>query len=64
MRVALAFYDLIGLNFLLRSGQNCKKCAILDNLRTITQEENMEARQMTPLFSSTFYALTICNIHF
>ena len=64
MRVALAFYDLIGLSFLLRSGQNCKKCTILDNLRTITQEENMEARQRTPLFSSTFSAQTICNIHF
>ena len=24
----------------------------------------METRQMTPFFSSTFYALTVCNIHF
>ena len=36
----------------------------LDNLRTITQEENMETRQMTPFFSSTFSDLTVCNIHF
>ena len=64
MRVALAIYDLIGLSFSLSSGQKKKKCTILDNLRTITQEENMEARQMTPFFSSTFSALTICNIHF
>ena len=26
------------------SAQNCKKCTFLDNLRTITQEENMETR--------------------
>ena len=25
---------------------------------------NMETRQMTPIFSSTFSALTACNIHF
>ena len=36
----------------------------LDNLKTITQEGNMETRQMTPFFSSTFSALTVCNIHF
>ena len=59
MRVALVFNDLIGLGFLLRSGQNCKRYTILDNLRTITQEENMETRQMTPFFSSTFSTLTI-----
>ena len=35
-----------------------------DNLRTITQGENMETRQMTPFFSSIFSALTACNIHF
>ena len=36
----------------------------VDNLRTITQEGNMETRQMAPFFSSTFYAVTACNIHF
>ena len=36
----------------------------VDNLRTITQEGNMETRQMAPFFSSTFYALTARNIHF
>ena len=36
----------------------------VDNLRTITQQGNMETRQMAPFFSSTFYALTACNIHF
>ena len=51
-------------DFLLRSAQNCKKCNFLDNLRTITQEGNMETRQMTPFFSSTFSDLTVCNIHF
>ena len=33
-------------------------------LRTITQEGNMETRQMAPFFSSTLSALTACNIHF
>ena len=33
--------SLIDLHFLLRSAQNCKKCTLLDNLRTITQEGNM-----------------------
>ena len=55
---------LTDLDFLLRSAQNCKKCSFLDNLRTITQEGNMETRQMTPFFSSTFSDLTVCNIHF
>ena len=36
----------------------------VDNLRTITQERNMETRQMAPFFSSTLYALTARNIHF
>ena len=51
-------------SFLLRSAPNCKNCYFLDNLRTITQEGNMETRQMTPFFSSSFSALTVCNIHF
>ena len=36
----------------------------VDNLGNITQEGNMETRQMAPFFSSTFYAVTACNIHF
>ena len=55
---------LIELDFLLRSAQYCKKCIFLDNLKTITQEWNMETRQMTPFFSFTFSTLTVCNIHF
>ena len=34
------------------SAQNCKKFTFLDNLRTITQERNMETRQMTPQMTS------------
>ena len=37
-----------------RSVQNCKKCSFLNNLRTITQEGNMENRQMTPFFHLLF----------
>ena len=40
-------------SFLLKSAQNFKKCTFLDNLRTLTQEENMETRQKVPFFSST-----------
>ena len=43
--------------FLLSSAQDCKNYTLLGNLRTITQERNMETRQMAPLFSSTFFAL-------
>ena len=35
-----------------------------NNLRTMTQEENIETRQMTSFFSSTFSALTLHKIHF
>ena len=38
--------------------------SFFDNLKTIAQEGNMETRLMTPFFSSTFYTLTVCNIHF
>ena len=51
------------LDFLLSSAQNCKKCTFLDDLQTITQVGNMETRQMTPIFSSIFSTLTVCNIH-
>ena len=49
------------LDFLLRSAQNID---FLDNLQIINQEGNMETRQMTPFFSSTFSVLTVCNIIF
>ena len=52
------------LRFLAEVTTNCKKCTFLDILRTITQEGNMETRQMTPFFSSTFSVLTVCNINF
>ena len=42
---------------MLRSAQISKKCTILGNLRTITQESKKETRQMTPFFWSTFWAL-------
>ena len=48
----------------MRSAQICKKCTIFASLRPITQEGKKETRQMTPFFSSTFWALTSCDIHF
>ena len=45
---------LTDLRFFLKSAQNCKKCTFLDNLRTITQEGNMETRQMTSFFHLRF----------
>ena len=47
-----------------RSAQNYKKCTFLDKLRTVTQEENMATRQITPFFSSAFSVPTVCNIHY
>ena len=44
------------------SAQNWEKYTFLDNLRTITQEENMETKQMTLFFRSTFSALTVTFI--
>ena len=41
---------LINLHFLLRSTQIFKKCTILGNLRTISQERKKETRQMTLFF--------------
>ena len=55
---------LTDLDFLLRSAQNCKKMHFFDKLLTRTQEKNMETRQITPFFPSTFSTLTACNIHF
>ena len=45
------------IDYLLKSTQSCKKCTIFRNLRTITQEEKKESRNMTPFFSSTFWVL-------
>ena len=50
--------------FLAEVSTKLQKMHFLDNLKTITQEENMETRQMTLFFSSTFSDLTVCNIHF
>ena len=57
------YITLTHLGFWQRSAQNCRKCTFLDNSRAITQEGNMETRQITH-FLSTFYALTVRNIHF
>ena len=46
-----------------RSAQICKKCTILGNLRTITQERKKEIRQWTPFLTSNFWVLTVCYIH-
>ena len=51
------------LKFLAEVSSKLQKIQFLDNLRTITQERNIEARHMNP-FSSTFSAFTVCNIHF
>ena len=66
MRTFRCIYEIASrdLDFLLSSAQNYKKCTFLDNLQTITQIGNMETRQMTPIFSSTFSTQTICNIFF
>ena len=52
------------LRFLAEVSTKLQKMHFLDNLKTITQEDNMETRQMTLFFSSTFSNLTVCNIHF
>ena len=49
---------------MLSSAQICKKCTIFGNWRIITQEAKKETRQMTQFFSSTFWALTVCDIYF
>ena len=53
---------MIYLDSLLRSAQNSRKCSFLDNLKTIIQEGNLEARQMTPFFFIYFFRCL--NIHF
>ena len=55
---------MIDLDFLLKSAEVCKKCTIFGYLRTTTPAGKKETRQITPFFSSTFWALTVCDIHF
>ena len=50
---------IIDFDFLLRSAQNCKKCTFSDNFRTVTQEGNMETRQITPFSYLRFPNLEI-----
>ena len=50
--------------FLAEVSKNLQNSTILSNLRTITQERKMEFRQMTLYFSSTFWALTVCDTRF
>ena len=52
------------LRFLAEVSTKLQKCTFFDNLRTITEEANMEARQMTAFFSPTSSALTVYNINF
>ena len=47
------------LRFLAEVSTKLQKMHFLDNLRTITQEGNIEARQLTPFFSCTFSALNV-----
>ena len=42
--------SLTELVLLLSPAQNCKKITFLDNVKTITQEENMEIRQKTSYY--------------
>ena len=53
----------IRFKFLAEVATNLQKCTILGTLRTITQEAKRETRQMVSFFSSTFSALTVCDIH-
>ena len=53
---------MIYLDSLLRSAQNSRKCSFLDNLKTIIQEGNLEARQMTPFFFIYFFSLFVTFI--
>ena len=49
---------------MLRSVQISRKCTILGNLRTITQERKKETRPITPYFHQKVWGLTFCDIHF
>ena len=53
------------LRFLAESRTTLQKMwTFSDTLTTITQNGNMETRQMATFFSYTFSALTVCTIHF
>ena len=49
---------------MLRSAQICKKCTILGNLSIITQEGKEENWQVTRIFLSIFWVLTVYDIYF
>ena len=51
-------------DFLLTSAKKGKKRSIFNILRTITLERNIKSKQTTPVFSSTFYALSVSNNSF
>ena len=52
------------LRFLAELSTKLQKNHFFDNLRTITQEGNMETELMTSFFSSTFSTVTFYDIHF
>ena len=52
------------LRFLANVSTKSQKMHFFRKFRTITQEKNLKTRQMTPFFSSTFSAPTVCNIPF
>ena len=62
------------LRFLAEVRTKLQNCTFLDNLKTTTQEGNMDTRQITPFFSSFFFRcnclkhsfkyLKIVKIHF
>ena len=49
--------------FLAEVSTSLQKYTIFGNLRSITEERKKETRQMT-LFSSPFWALTVCDFYF
>ena len=55
---------LLNLDFLLKLAQICKKCTVMGNLKTTTHVGKKETRQMTTFFSSTIWALIVCEIYF
>ena len=46
-----------------QNGTNLQKMNFFGQLKDHNLAGNMETRQMAPFFSSTFSALTVCNIH-
>ena len=54
------YFNLLGF-FFLRSAQNWKNALFFSR---IWRWRNMKTTQITSFFSSTFFALPVCNIHF